>query len=165
MSKEIFFNVTNSELGKDYFRFLDDTKKINDYYIEFSKENDIEAQNYGMYPGDGDLYIEPTEKDLEKYNKVLVKGYGLRRFKGNSKIQKLWKNGLEQLDIKFYAKPSLFKYMGFLGTYSTRLFHHNKNVYLSIEGDIIDKDFPCGFEEIKGSEFYKVIEEIKSLNN
>lgn len=60
-------------------------------------------------------------------------------------------------ETKVLFKPRLGWELGILGRGATRLFYHEDTVYASLDLDHDFKD-PPGFQEMPGSEFYKVME-------
>lgn len=155
---EKFFIVTDSRLGEDYKAHKECVSKLDKIVDKFLESRGIEAKEYMIHPSSKLLGIKPTEKDLEKYENKLQKGYGDRYFKKNSKIQKDW---LEEIkDFKLVKKPTPIFYIDASPFYGcrTRLFQIDKEVYCSIDMKI---EFAGGegFKEIKASEFYKVIED------
>lgn len=157
---EKYFIVTEkSDLHKDYLDYRENSRLINEHYKEFAKENDIEAEEY--CPSNKYLHIIPTEKDLERFDKVLLKptGQGLRSFKLNSKIAKNWAKSLTEKGLKVLSKPYIpFYFRNGFGRSRTRIFNIGEAVYCSYEADRNNIECPEGFIEIKASEFYKIIE-------
>ena len=156
-----FYKVTSeSKLWKDYLEYKKNSDEINEIYRRFSKGHDIESTQY--YPTTSVLYIVPTEKDKKTFKNQLTKKEldgGLRRFRANSKINQSWVNTLEKLHLQVIRKPYVpFYFKNVYGRIRTMIFAINDNVYCSIEMEQ-DFDTPIGFKEIKGSEFYKIIED------
>jgi hypothetical protein len=161
---EKFFIVTDkSELFEDYFNYRNNIKDVNEAYGEFKNVHNITTKSY--CPTSDKLYIEPTESDLKQFETQFSKNdkiHYLYSFKKNSHIGKEWINFVNSKKIKIYHKPFLGRYLDFWGPYRSRLFDVDKVVYCSIEYDgEMNIPIPKGFEEIKGSEFYKVIENEK----
>jgi len=161
---ELYFSVNkDSELYKQWFEFDDNRKILNETYNEFCKKVGIESIKYAVaWNG---LYIIPTEKDTELFGSQLqVKdhGDGAKRFKGNSKVYRAWIKRLKEKNIEIVSKPDMWHYFGAYGRSSSRIFDDEKgNVYCSITAECLEKNFK-GVTEMKASEFYKVIEDIKS---
>ena len=85
---------------------------------------------------------------------------GLRFFKKNSFINKEWVK--RAVGLKNVRKPSPAWYNNYMmGHSSSRLFDYKGVVYCSFSADQIEMPSDT-FTEIKGSEFYKVMEEIEN---
>lgn len=159
---EKFFIVTDkSRLKKDYEDYLENSKKVNELAKEFMDAHGFETHHYGVR---GDIFfIVPTREDKVNFSNQLYKdsqGNGLVGFKKNSKMGKAWIDLLEDKKITVQDKPSLPLYFStFFGRSSSRLFKVKDIVYCSIDANTQKIDNPEGFEEIKASEFYKIIEE------
>ncbi|HEY8805698.1 MAG TPA: hypothetical protein VIM42_11455 [Clostridium sp.] len=120
-----------------------------------------EIDTHSYYCSNSAFYIVPTEKDLEKFGKILCKPVdnGLMAFKKTSKINKAWVDLLEEKQIAPTHKPFIqFYFDRGYGKTRNRLFNIGDTVYCSFEGEH-DFSNPEGFEEIKGSEFFKIVEE------
>lgn len=160
---EIYFKVKkDNPIYKKYFEWWNNLDVIKKKWEQFRKLVGIESTQFVPKK---ELYIVPTENDLIKFGRFFYKqdyGKGLRKFKKTSSVQKDWerfcKNNLELID-----KPTLFYDFPVMGKTRTRLFHYKDEVYASIENEFIDENYivPKGYEEIKASEFYKIIELIE----
>lgn len=114
------------------------------------------------------LAIKPTENDRIKFSTQLKKKaekYGFVDFKKSSPILKEW---LElSKGITFHGNPArtMWEYFKAPGRMRVRLFSLDGVVYCSVEaqGNIEPDD---ALEEIKGSEFFQVIElyEVRAEN-
>ena len=158
---EKFFTVNEgSQLYQNYWNWRNNIKANNDIAKSFMLEHGIETTWY--CPGKDVFGIVPTDHDKEKFGDQLRIGEtndGLRFFKKNSVIGKAWREYGEKL--KFLHKPSPTWYNKFVvGRSSSRLFDYNGVVYCSITAENIDVSGCNTFTEIKGSEFYKNMEEI-----
>ena len=158
--KRYYEATTESNLYKDYMDYLDNVKKVNELVNKFTKEFNIESQEYATQGTT--LYIEPTENDLLKYKNVLsLYGNGLYKFKGNSKVAKTWNKYLENENIEVKNKPRVPIYFNSFGyRMFSNLFSIDGKVYCSLE--LVDENFeevPKGMVEMKASEFYKIIED------
>lgn len=154
---EKFFIVTEkSQLHKDYFEYEQNSKEINKRVIQFFKLSGIEADKY--YCTSNYLSIIPTAKDKEKFKgQFYVKNNGnLETFKERSSIGKAWVNYMA--GYKILQRPLPQFYINSYGGGQYRLFDINNVLYCSY---VSKRDFktPQGFEEIKGSEFFKAIED------
>lgn len=162
---ERFFKVLKSNsIYNEYFKWWDNRKKQKEQWGIFREKHGIETDYFSPCY---DLYIIPTNNDLKKFeNDFYKKEYpsGLKKFKKSSTIQKDWQK-LCETNIKIIHKPSIIFDFCLVGKMTTRLFHYNDELYCSInynsDLNINDTFVPSGYEEIKGSEFYKIIEQIE----
>lgn len=160
---EIYFRVKgDNPIYKKYFEWWNNLDVIKKKWEQFRKLVGIESTQFVPKK---ELYIVPTENDLIKFGRFFYKqdyGNGLRKFKATSTIQKDWERFCNN-NVKFIDEPILFYDFPIMGKSRTRLFHYNDDVYGSISSDYIEDDFkiPDGYEQIKASEFYKIIETIE----
>lgn len=152
---EKFFIVKqDSQLYKDYFSYLEDRKKVGAAFNELREEFGIETHEF--YPYKDCLTIVPTKNDAEKF-KNLIKKESFGIFKKTSEPSKAWMEKVK--GIEHMNSPRLLYYFPLLGKrWSERLFEYDGKVYCSISANV-DFETPDFVTEIKGSEFYKVIEE------
>lgn len=152
---EKFFIVKqDSQLYKDYFSYLEDRKKVGAAFNELREEFGIETNEF--YPYKDRMVIVPTENDCEKFEK-LMKKTSFGEFKKTSEPHKAWVEKVK--DIEHMSGPRLLYYFPLLGNkWTERLFEHDGKVYCTINANA-DFETPDFVTEIKGSEFYKVIEE------
>lgn len=168
-----------------YFKSLEQydllRKQQIDFIDKFFKEKGIEATEYYMH-GDGmvncpfseyemdtiGLGINPTEKDVKKFGKILGKkdSYGLQHFRKNSKLAKEFKEKCinEQAIVNLY-EPRVGEYFKdlFLNKHSTERFKMESQIYIKLESDNLTKnETPEGFIEIKLSEYYATRENLAS---
>lgn len=157
---EKFFIITDEcRYKEDYKNYRKNTKDVNEVVKEFFNENEIETSKY--YLTNNQLYIVPTNKDLEKFDKDLNKPieYGLRAFKKKGKINKLFIQKLESKGLSILNKPNLWMYMsGFYGSMSTTTYLINDVMYLRLSTNYDVEINEKGFDEIKASEYYLAIE-------
>ncbi len=158
---EKFYIVSNySKLGIDYIERLEYIKKISKIFDDFSRKNEIETTEF--YPIVERLWISPTENDCKKYSSQFVLGE-TGKFKKNSVLSKEWTefcktNGLR----KTIHKPFVgFYFNNVFGDIRTRLFDVDNVIYCSVscQTNFTPTD---GITEIKGSEFYKIIEKYEN---
>lgn len=163
---EKFFRLKeDNPICNGYFKWLENTKTYTDCWGKFKKLTGIEAIEFAPY---SELYIVPTENDLENFGNQFVKesfNDGLRKFKKNSKIHKTWQDFIAGGHIKLIPKPStIFDFMLGGGRWSSSLFDYEGKLYTKITSDWgFPENFivPQGYEEIKASEYYTIIEQIK----
>lgn len=160
---ERYFIVTEeSSLRKDWFEYRKNRSRIRELVKEFNRENDIDSDAY--YVTETSFFIVPTDKDKEKFGSVLGSPIndGLQKFKSNTKVGKAWVKAVKDAGLKVLHKPRLIFYLRHEGgKYRSRLFDINDVVYCSI--DPCQDEMPKGFIEIKGSEFFKIIEEHENV--
>lgn len=146
-------------LYEDYFAHKADRKKIASVFTEVREKYGIETQEF--YPSKKYFRIVPTNNDNKKFSDCLKKtSYG--EFKKNSEISKMWIELIK--DIEHMEKPRLIFYFDLLGHYwKERLFDIDGVLYCSIEsgGEVSTPDFA---EEMKASEFYKIVEDYEERN-
>lgn len=157
-----FIISENSELYRDYMAWKTNIIQNNKTMKEFLDNMGIEASEYSLTDR---LGIVVTESDLEKFKNQLTKNpvqfygeLGLYEFKKNSPVGKAY----TALGLKIIYKPNVAWSADILvRRCQTRCFLHNGNLYATIESDEISKDteFPNSWNEIKRSEFYKILEE------
>lgn len=164
MIEKFFIVDDNSQLAKDYWNWKKNLHDVNEHVKLFMEENQISATQY--HADNNILYIIPTKEDIERYDKILGKdiGNGLRPFKKNSTIHKLWIKSLKDNNLTVLHKPHTVWYFKEFagGRFSTRLFDVDGVIYTSFSWEGNKLDCPEGFTEIKASEFWKGIEKNES---
>lgn len=129
---------------------------FNDVVGKMAEEFGIEANQY--YIELREYTIVPTDNDCEKFRAMLKKGTGT--FKQNSIVSKRFKQLLAEYEITNVSKPMLWDFLN-VHSYKMRSSYHKiDGVYYGhcgIENGAM-KDTE-GFEEIKASEFHKLIED------
>ena len=158
---EKFFTVNEgSQLYDDYWAWknsIEPNRKIaDDFFKEFGIESTLFCPSHNV------IGIVPTENDKAKFEKQLCSketNEGLRFFKKNSAINKEWVK--RAIEIKNTHKPSPAWYNNYMGRSSSRLFDYNGVLYCSFSADQIEMSSDI-FTEIKGSEFYRIMEEIEN---
>ncbi|HJI48721.1 MAG TPA: hypothetical protein OIL97_04095 [Oscillospiraceae bacterium] len=147
----------DSILAKDYLEYLAFAEKFTDLFEKFAKENNIEASEY--YLSTKRLWINPKGQDYKNFGNSFLKSE-LGKFKINSPLNRKWVELCKENNLsKVIHKPYLPLYFyTFEGKCSSRLFKIKDTIYCSFS---MDKYFkaPSGLKEIKGSEFYKAIED------
>lgn len=158
---EKFYIVTEeSNLNKEYWKYKNNVKEVNEYVKKFMEQEGIKANEY--YASTEKLYIVPTEDDLRTFNRKLNKELegGLRQFKLNSSIAKRWVEFVNDNNIKILYKPFVRTYFNAYGRSKSRLFNIGDTVYCTYETEF-NFNNPKGFKEIKASEFYSAVENAK----
>jgi hypothetical protein len=158
---ERYFRVTNNRLYKDWFDYKVNQQQINDLFKSFKEEQGFESGAY--YVTDDEIYIVPVETDLDKFGKMLCKPIedDLQKFKTNSKVGKAWVETLKLNNLNVLRKPMLIMYMSVGGgRFRSRLFNVDEQLYCSLD-PADDAKLPQGFTEMKASEFFKIIEDMK----
>lgn len=156
---EKFYTVNEgSRLYDDYWVWRNSLAPNKRLVDGFFKEYGIESDLYCPTPSV--IGIVPTDNDKVKFAKQLCAketNEGLRFFKKNSAINKVWVE--RAVNLKNLHKPSPAWLNQYMGRSSSRLFDYNGIVYCSISANQIAVPADT-FTEIKGSEFYKIMEEI-----
>lgn len=143
---------------EEYIKYKENQIEVNKYVNTFFSENGIQTKEY--YIGGNQLYIVPTEEDLEKFNGMLNNSidYGLRGFKKRGKINKKFLDGLKENNIELIDRPMLWMYINFSGKISISTFIKDGVMYAEINTESNLKLNEKYFKEIKGSEYYAIIE-------
>jgi len=156
-----FIVTEQSQLHKDYYDYKNNVKIIDNLVKDLMDKHNIETKWY--YADKFGFAIEPTEKDVELFGKMLKLPLenGVRFFKKNSKIHKDWLNLIKENNIEVLRKPFAgFYFDGIYGKFKTRLFNVDDVLYCSIDcNNTKEIECPEGMKRIKTSEFYKVIED------
>lgn len=156
-----FYTVNEgSSLYADYWAWKNclapNKKLVDDFFKEFGIEADLYCQSSVV------IGIVPTKNDKIKFAKQLClkeTDEGLRFFKKNSAINKEWVK--RAVGLKNAHKPSPAWLNKYMVRSSSRLFDYNGVLYCSLSANQIEMPSDT-FTEIKGSEFYKIMEEIEN---
>jgi hypothetical protein len=155
---EKFFTIKkDSEFYNTYFQYLGDLKINREVFDRFCKEIDIESGSY--LPSKDWLIIVPSEKDKDKFVNQFTQEYfdgGGRQFKKRSVIGQEWTRAMR--DVKAARRPGYFRWVDLVGRYTERIFHIGEIIYGSLNAECTFHLHDC-MEEIKASEFYRIIEE------
>lgn len=147
----------DSQLAKDYLEYLASSEKFTNVFKNFARENNIETDEF--YLSTKRLWINPKGQDYKNFGNSFLKGE-LGKFKVDSPLNRKWVELCKENNLSaIIYRPYLPLYFDvFEGKCSSRLFKINDIIYCSFS---LDKDFktPSGLKEIKGSEFYKAIED------
>lgn len=160
---EKFYIITEeSNIYKKYFDYNQNIKDVNEIVKSVMENSGMETTNYSI--GDGYFVIYPTQNDVIKFRSMLKKDADIdstSEFKKSSKIYKEIFSKLDDVNLKVLGKP----YVPFnsniriSGKTSSRLFDYNGKLYCSIDAKEQNEfNNPDKFIEIKGSEFYKIME-------
>lgn len=155
---ESYFIVKNETLIEKVKEYESMRKKINNAFIEFAKEYEIETNEYYMLSDV--LKIVPTAKDRMRFKEQL-KTDG-KTFKKYSSMNKVWTDICKEKNIKQPYKPTweLAELIdNGIYRFKSRLFSLGETVYGSFEADICFNLPQEHFTELKASEFYKTIED------
>lgn len=180
---EKFYVVTNEDFLSSIKKYKDAESERRQLITRFFEENGIDGDLY--YIGgtgcvgvpfekyskkDINLCISNTENNSSKFANQLKKDIldpDMRQFKKSSSILKEFqdicvKDGIviNNHDVRVGDCFAELAYMG----YSLMKFEHDGKYYLYISTNKVDPITPLydGFEEIKGSEFYRVKEMVES---
>ena len=188
---EKFYIVTNEKFLKeitDYRKHGEERRIVANNFFE---DKGITGKEYYI-SGDGSvnrpfeeyekhnirLYITDCNENNQKFSKELLKPNKLfcdsdtlmRKFRANSKTLKEFQDLCIKKNIVINNHPirvgNYFKELH-LGGYSISRFEYENKLYLNISTtkyETITPDDDTGFTEIKGSEFYKALEEFESKN-
>lgn len=155
-----FFILTDEcEYKKDYLNYMENAKIVNELVKEFFRDKGVETKEY--YIDSNQLYIIPTEKDEDKFDKYLNKPIeqGLRAFKKNSKMNKDFMQFFKDRNVEILKNPILIMYLSFTGKVRTTTFLKGDTMYAEIEAEKAFNSDVKGFIEIKASEYYLAVED------
>lgn len=157
---EKFYIVTDkSEYRKMYLDYQQNRKEVNEIVNSFMEGHGIEANEYAI--GMRYFMIKPTQNDFDRLSTQMKKDSYvnvLSSFKKNSQIFKELFKILENKNMKILHRVMIQFAFPCCGKSRSRLFEYNGEVYASYEHESDFKN-PDGLQEIKASEFYKIIEE------
>lgn len=163
---ERYFKVKKDNvIYNQYFDWYNNLDNLRNRWKQFKNLVGIESDEFVPRK---ELYIIPTENDLNKFGRFFYKEIfsgNLRKFKSNTTIQKDWERFISNNKV-IVEKPNVAINFITNGLYSqriqTRLFNYEDEVYCSVEANFPNTyEIPEGFEEIKGSEFHKIMETIQ----
>ena len=147
-----------------YEEFVDKSCKV---FSAFAEQMGMDKSTK-FYPDPDQLGIIPMGKDKETFEPHFtkaVKDGGLRLFRKNSIINSQWQAAAKKAGLQFVRRPSPCWDLDLHFRGSFRMFEHNGKLYLSLEtpaelGAKVHDDLT----EIKGSEFWRIIEEIEEAD-
>jgi hypothetical protein len=157
---EKFYIITEeSRIHRKYFEHKQSVKDINEVVKNVMESYDIETNYYAIDNGYFGIY--PTKNDLSNLKKQLCKDSridSLSFFKKNSQLYKELFERIRLSGLIFINKPLIQFEFEHCSKGRYRLFNIGDKLYASYESNT-DFNNPPGFIEIKGSEFYKIVEE------
>ena len=158
---EQFFEITkDASVFAEYWVWKKNEEASREAAKAFLKDHGIEATKYRPTPKA--LQIVATRADIQNFGgQFLSKNlqYGLREFKKTSPIGSAWAKMCADNNACVIMKPYVpFFFVGANGSNRTRIFDVDGRVYCSIERDGNPLDCPQGFVEMKGSDFWAVME-------
>ena len=184
---EKFYIVSNERFLKEIRDFKKHSEERRELINEFFDKKGIAGECYQIC-GDGAinepfkdvqkgeirLYIESCEENNQKFGRELLKPVKLfcdsdvmmRKFRANSKTLKEFQNLCIERNIVINNYPiregDYFRELH-MGGYSVSRFEYNGKMYLRMYASRYDDITPEqeGFNEIKGSEYFKSLEELK----
>lgn len=158
---EKFFTVTEgTRLHDEYFTYKTNHKLVNQCAKDFMEKHNMETEKFAR--SSETFCIIPTENDCKNFGSMFSKDKvnGLSVFKKNSEIGKDWIKTLKLQNLCVLHKPMIaFEFSKFAGgKFTTRLFDIDGILYLSFDCGY-EVETPEGFNELKASEFFKIIED------
>lgn len=167
--EKYFIVSSESKLGTDYLKYQENVKIVREICEYFlikhgikSREIALEINTFGIVPTKNDIekfsYQCKKKKEYAGCNDILF-------FKANSVIAKDWATLLRKQNIKSLNEPNIQFYTdticwrGF-----SRLLIWESVVYGYFNSDNEDVKIPEGCTEIKGSEYYNILEQMKCKN-
>lgn len=159
--EKFYIVTTESDLYDGYMKYKENIPVVNEVAKFIMQKYGVETLTYAAT--NDYLYIEATKDDVIKFGKQLKNptDNNLYAFKKSSEIGKEWVLTLKEKDITVLRKPMVGMYFSTIGKSRSRLFDIDGTVYATYDNDGEFKN-PIGFQEIKGSEFYKIIEDVKN---
>ena len=184
---EKYYIVTNKKFIDSINEDTANKENRNKFIKNFYSDNDIDGEEY-FFGGNGacntpfqdnekeniDLHINNTENNQKRYGKQFTKSRfaGMVKLRKRSKLLKTFQSACVEAGIVinlWETRPGdYFKELS-MGGYSFRIFVFENQIYLKISTDnyqnktIIPKY--DGFEEIKASDFFYSLEQLKEEKN
>jgi len=166
--EKFFIATEKSNFYKDYFAYNDNRKQLRKLMCGFAKSNNLpnlasaDENTYSIIVKKGES--NPFENQLKKGGVWTKKGE-LHDFKKNSPIGKAWCIFLKTNGFKPVGRPYIFFYFtNISGRCGMETFYNDKTLYLKINTEQ-EPNTPNGMNEIKGSEYYKAIEDWEDKHN
>lgn len=153
---EKFYIVSqNCDTYKRYMEYLKYLDAIIEVFSKFADEYGIHSSEFYTYADR--LRIMPDDDDEKKFGQYMSKtDYGL--FKKNTQMSKEWVSRCKSAGLTTMTKPYVPFIFNVFGKCRYRLFHIGETLYCTYES--AEKfDNPNGFNEVKASDFYKMMEE------
>lgn len=152
---EKFYFVSNDcKVGQDYLAYKEAEKKIVKAFDDFATKKGIKATKF--HPSDSLLWIVPTDDDITKFGNEFTKSEQ-GKFKKSSATNKAWVAKCADEGIKYIEKPFVPFIFNYTGRSQFRLFDVDDKIYCTFDCPI-DLETPEGFVQMKGSEFYTIME-------
>lgn len=159
---EKFFIVKNEKLVQQVLDCEEMSEKVNEAFKKFAQENGIESKEYIQRT---DMFhVCLTENDRKRFSGQLRKD-GI--FKKNSPMGTAWRRICSENGLETPRKPS-WELNDLIRAscrgFSSRLFSIDGVVYGSFKTDAVFKLPEEHFEELKASEFYRIVEDWEAEN-
>ena len=176
-----FFKITSEEFKKEVEWYIETTKAQNEFIKKFFEENNIDGTQYyirgtGMCNCEFEernkvnisLSFMPTENNTKLYGKDFKQSLcdGLVALKKTSKLLKKFQDECIQnkvvINLLRIRVGDYFKELQYGGFGTNGLHEHGGAYYVKIHTSDHDSITPIkeGFHEIKGSEYYAVVESL-----
>ncbi len=160
--KEIAFKLKHrSEMEKNYLTQQEEQQKFHDMATAFFNKYDFTQNHYIIGRR---LRVELSDEESSCYaNQIIkVKTQGCSQFKLKSKMQKLWEvEVIEKINERNLYCNS-FWHCGIMEHGRYAMWEYGGTVYGYLCGYIVES-LPDDMEQIKLSEYYKMIEKIEGL--
>ena len=154
--KTKYYKITSENFiskAKEYKKEIEKLYKITDIIWD---EFGIETRSF--YPRVSEFKIEPTRNDVNKFREMLKKDGST--FKKNSLVNKRFEELVKEYQAKTPYRPMLWDYAAHTyGSMAASHFEIDGVHYGSLEIEGGGHKTVEGFEEMKASEFYKIIED------
>ena len=153
--EKYFVVKEGSNLYKEYFKYVNDAEKVRQAFRDIAEKHKIETHEFYPYKN---LGIAPTSADKEAFKTQFKKNSNF--FKLNSEINKEWSEMTK--DVESWHKPTPTWYLSDIPHKSrTRLFDIGNVLYGSIDSASVFNTEEW-MQEMKASEFFKIIEDYES---
>lgn len=157
---EKYFIVKDEKLIKDFREYREALKFYKESYTKLMEEFGITTERFLPYDP---LQIVATQSDLNKFSSQFTKGVkssGRKQFKVSSEVGKRWRRLVDGVNSPTYPWLTVYGING-SGIAST-INEIDGVVYINIQHDSEKLSVPDTLCEIKGSDYYKIIEEYES---
>ena len=153
---EAFYKITSEKFIKAEQEYQSKKKQFMKVFDRLAEEFGIETDE--VYLTIVEFEIVPTKNDREKFKEQFKKDTST--FKRNSKVGKRFKELIEEQQIQRFHRPKLWDYVNTpYGRRSSRYTEIDGVYYGTLGTEEAIKKQVEGFEEMKASVFYKIIED------
>ena len=169
MREKAFIVKPESELYKQYFRDREEMVKFNNAARAFNEKYSVcKSATFGLSKN---LAAEMTREEKKRFSGQIRKRenkWGLSEFMKRSEMQKCWEDEVAckvDFDVISKQRTWFFEYIS-SGRWQYNMWHHGEVLYghLASENDS-EINLSDEMQEIKMSEYYRIIEIVKEEQN